>query len=142
MKRRQILGCVAGFNLLFALSLRGQEMRPDRERAGARILREEAQSVAAPNVPTREAQAAASRLVKLSGVLAEPRSPVNGPAEMTLALYKDEIGGEPLWTEVQTVEIDKQGRYTVLIGATQAEGLPVELFPSGEALCLAKTQGR
>jgi hypothetical protein len=51
---------------------------------------------------------------------------------MTLALYKDELGGEPLWTETQSVEVDKEGRYTVLVGATLAEGLPVELFPSGE----------
>jgi len=56
---------------------------------------------------------------------------------MTLALYQDEIGGEPLWTEIQNVEVDKEGRYTVLVGATQAEGLPVDLFTSGEPRWLA-----
>jgi len=56
---------------------------------------------------------------------------------MTLALYKDELGGEPLWTEIQNVEVDKQGRYTALLGATKADGLPVELFPSGEPRWLA-----
>ena len=127
---RQISGWIVGISLLCGVSIRGQEAR--LERVGARVVGEEPQTATAA-APARATQTAAPRLVKFSGVLAEPRSPGNGPIEMTLALYKDEIGGEALWTEVQTVEIDKQGRYTVLIGATQAEGLPVELFPSEEA---------
>ena len=131
LKSRQISRWIVGISLLCGVSMRGQEAR--LERVGARVVGDESQTVTAAAAPARSTQTAAPRLVKFSGVLAEPRSPVNGPVEITLALYKDEIGGEPLWTEVQTVEIDKQGRYTVLIGATQAEGLPVELFPSGEA---------
>ena len=45
-------------------------------------------------------------------------------------------GGSPLWSESQKVQVDEQGRYTVLLGATQAEGLPLDLFTSGKALWL------
>jgi len=31
------------------------------------------------------------------------------------------------------VELDEQGRYTVLLGATSRDGLPLELFPSGKS---------
>jgi hypothetical protein len=138
MRSNQTLGWIVVVSLC-ALPALGQEWRPATERQGssARSSAAEPESATVTSVLSRETQAAAPRLVKFSGVLAEPRTPLNGPVEMTLALYKDELGGEPLWTETQSVEIDKEGRYTVLLGATQSEGLPVELFPSGETRWLA-----
>jgi hypothetical protein len=50
---------------------------------------------------------------------------------MTFAVYQDEVGGEALWTETQIVEVDKEGSYTALLGAAQADGVPVELFRAG-----------
>ena len=38
-----------------------------------------------------------------------------------------------LWQEIQTVAVDTAGRYTVLLGASQPDGLPLEVFASGEA---------
>jgi hypothetical protein len=35
--------------------------------------------------------------------------------------------------ETQNVRLDENGRYTVLLGATRNDGLPMELFASGEA---------
>jgi len=74
------------------------------------------------------------RLVKFSGVvrnsLGEPRTGVVG---ILFALYEEQEGGAPLWLETQNVTLDEQGRYTVVLGATQSEGLPLELFASGEA---------
>jgi hypothetical protein len=139
MRSRQMLGWIVAVGLLCVLPTQGQEGRPISERPGssARALARESESLTPPGVLSPETQAAAPRLVKFSGALAEPRTPSSGPVEMTLALYKDELGGEPLWTEIQNVEIDKTGRYTVLLGATKAEGLPVELFPSGEPRWLA-----
>jgi hypothetical protein len=52
---------------------------------------------------------------------------------VTFALYKDQEGGAPAWTETQNVSLDESGRYTVLLGSTNTEGLPKELFTSGEA---------
>lgn len=38
-----------------------------------------------------------------------------------------------MWLETQNVALDENGRYTVLLGATKRDGLPTELFTSGEA---------
>jgi hypothetical protein len=59
-----------------------------------------------------------------------PRSGITG---ITFALYKEQTGGVPLWLETQNVAADNDGHYTASLGATKAEGLPVELFTSGEA---------
>ena len=55
---------------------------------------------------------------------------------VTFSLYELQEGGSPLWSESQKVQADEQGRYTVLLGATQAGGLPLDLFTSGKALWL------
>jgi hypothetical protein len=72
------------------------------------------------------------RLIRLSGTL----SNADGQARtvgVTLAIYKDEQGGAALWQEVQNVKLDGAGRYTVLLGSSTNEGLPLDLFSSGEA---------
>jgi hypothetical protein len=59
--------------------------------------------------------------------------PLSGATGITFLLYKDEQGGSPLWLETQNVQPDSTGHYGVMLGATKANGLPVELFSSGEA---------
>jgi hypothetical protein len=59
-----------------------------------------------------------------------PPAPVEG---VTLSIYRDEHEGAPLWQEVQNVSFDSEGRYNVLLGATLNDGLPLDLFASGEA---------
>ena len=71
-------------------------------------------------------------LVKYSGLIKESA----GKAQtlgITFALYKDEQGGSPLWLETQNVQLDAQGHYSVYLGSTKSEGLPQEVFVSGEA---------
>src|SRR5215510_3845517 len=58
---------------------------------------------------------------------------LSGVTAVQFALYKDQEGGAPLWIETQNLRLDEQGRYAVLLGATKAEGLPMELFASGES---------
>jgi hypothetical protein len=53
---------------------------------------------------------------------------------VTFSLYEFQEGGSPLWSESQKVQVDGQGHYTVLLGATQPEGLPLDLFTTGKAL--------
>ena len=55
---------------------------------------------------------------------------------VTFSLYELQEGGSPLWSESQKVQVDAQGHYTVLLGATQPEGLPLDLFTTGKALWL------
>jgi hypothetical protein len=76
---------------------------------------------------------AVPKLVRFSGSF----RPANGlPAQsaesVTLAVYRDQTGGTVLWSEIQNVAIDADGRYSLLMGATQNEGLPLDLFSSGE----------
>ena len=56
--------------------------------------------------------------------------------------YRQE-GGAPLWLETQNVALDAKGRYDVLLGAEHAEGVPMDVFTSGEARWLGvQAQGQ
>ncbi len=73
-------------------------------------------------------------LVRFAGVVPASAGAVpGGPATLTFAVYPDQQGGTPLWTETQTVTLDAEGRYAVVLGSTQPTGLPVDVFTSGEA---------
>src|ERR1700745_733408 len=85
------------------------------------------------------------RLIKFSGSMNpqitqtqnETPKPESGKSlDLTFSLYEAPEGGDALWTETQKAQLDGQGRYTVLLGATQPEGLPLSLFSSGKALWL------
>ncbi|MGA8151014.1 MAG: hypothetical protein WB952_08700 [Terriglobales bacterium] len=78
--------------------------------------------------------AAVPHLVQFSGVIrGVDGAPRKGLVGITFALYKEEQGGAPLWLETQNVQLDAQGRYSVYLGDTKSNGLPPELFASGEA---------
>jgi hypothetical protein len=77
---------------------------------------------------------AVPRLVKFSGIVRDGSGvPRTGVAGLTFALYAAEDGGVALWSETQNVQLDSTGRYTAFIGAGSAEGIPVDLFMSGQA---------
>ena len=74
------------------------------------------------------------RLVNFSGRAADRQGrPIQGITGVTFAIYKDEEGGAPLWTETQNVQADAKGNYSVQLGATTPEGLALDLFTSGDA---------
>ena len=71
------------------------------------------------------------RVVRLDGHL----PPANGvpPAAIeavTLAIYASQTDDTPLWSETQEVHVDAQGRYTVFLGASTAEGIPASVLSS------------
>src|SRR5690606_32860739 len=59
--------------------------------------------------------------------------PRTGVVTLAFRLYADQYADVPLFLEAQSVTLDPDGRYTVLLGSTLPEGLPLELFTSGEA---------
>jgi len=59
--------------------------------------------------------------------------PLTGVTGVTFLLYKDEQGGSPLWMETQNVQPDKSGHYTVMLGSSTSQGMPRDVFVSGEA---------
>src|SRR6266481_2587972 len=73
------------------------------------------------------------RLVKFAGTMKDELGKARtGVVGVTFAIYKEQEGGAALWLETQNVELDEQGRYTVLLGSSKNEGLPLELFTAGE----------
>ncbi len=73
------------------------------------------------------------RLVTFSGILRDAQGQLlQGVVGATFSLYRDQQGGAPLWTENQNVRLDESGRYSLLLGATRASGLPTDLFISAE----------
>jgi len=71
---------------------------------------------------------------KFSGILTDGHGKPQGSViGVTFALYKDAEGGAPLWVETQNVHPDQSGHYTVTLGSTTTQGLPSELFASGQA---------
>jgi hypothetical protein len=73
-------------------------------------------------------------LVSYSGqALAHDGKPLSGEIGVTFLIFKDQTGGEPLFIENQIVSFNATGRYKVELGASLTNGLPAELFASGEA---------
>jgi hypothetical protein len=73
-------------------------------------------------------------LVPFSGILTEPNGkPLSGETAITFLIFKDQQGGEPLFAETQALTPDASGNYKVQLGATLANGLPTDLFSTGEA---------
>jgi len=80
------------------------------------------------------APTAVPALVPYSGAaIGSDGKSVGAERAITFLIYKEETGGEPLWTETQTVTIDLLGHYKVQLGATSPNGLPADLFATGEA---------
>jgi hypothetical protein len=83
------------------------------------------------------------RLVRFNGTLQDGTGkPLAGPVDVTFELFTQQSGGEPLWWETQTVQVDAQGRYSVLLGAMHQDGLPMDLFTAGEARWLGVAVGK
>ena len=128
----EVVGWVVGVLLFSALWLHAQASQP-----------------ASGGTSSGQATMSVPRLIKFSGAVKDVTGkPLNGPVEVNFAIYKEQTDAAPLWQETQTLQLDEQGRYTVLLGAMQGEGLPMELFASGEARWLgvqaqgAETQPR
>jgi hypothetical protein len=71
--------------------------------------------------------------VKFSGALKNVAGVSStGVVAIRFVIYGDSTGGNPLWQEVQNTQLDSQGHYEVVLGAAASDGIPMELFTSGE----------
>jgi hypothetical protein len=74
------------------------------------------------------------RLVRFNGIAKDLNgNPLTGVIGMTFALYAEQNGGAALWLETQNVQADGNGHYTVVLGASNPDGLPTDLFTSEQA---------
>jgi hypothetical protein len=72
------------------------------------------------------------RSVPFNGQLVTPKGEARtGSALLTFGLYTDQKDGTPIWTEQQLVALDNDGRYSVILGSTSADGLPADAFAAG-----------
>ena len=78
--------------------------------------------------------AAVPNLISYSGTLSVSNS-VATPAKtigVTFAIYREQVGGAPIWLETQNITPDSTGHYTVLLGSTKPDGIPADLFNTQE----------
>jgi hypothetical protein len=83
-------------------------------------------------------------VVKFGGVLSDANGkPTTGTVGLTFSLYTEAQGGAALWVETQNVTPDKTGHYSVMLGSTTSQGIPANVFASGEARWLGvQAQGQ
>ena len=58
--------------------------------------------------------------------------PVRAVESVTFAIYHDQADGGPLWQETHNVTVNADGSYNVLLGAMTPDGLPLDVFATGE----------
>ena len=85
--------------------------------------------LAQPTQPTTTTTlTAAPRLVRVSSTFYPADGLAAAPVESVMfAIYAQESGGTPLWQETQSVAVDRDGGYLVLLGSTRNEGLPLSI---------------
>ena len=89
------------------------------------VFAQSSPGTSSPNLP---------RLINIGGVFRPANGQPAGVVEtVTLSIYADREGGTPLWQETQTIALDGQGRYSLLLGATVPGGIPAAVFGSGDA---------
>jgi hypothetical protein len=99
----------------------------------ALILSAAAQT-ATSDSPTSPAFAQVPPVIQFANVANdESGTPLPGPAEITFSVYNNAQGGKPLWSETQNVTLDNSGHYSVYLGITKPNGVPMSLFTSGQA---------
>src|SRR5205823_13387614 len=86
------------------------------------------ESARAGRVSSATAPSALPRWIKFSGTITDINgTPHTGTAGVTFAIYSQSTGSAPLWMETQNVTLDSNGKYSVLLGAGSADGLPADL---------------
>jgi hypothetical protein len=117
--------CVATFAILCTPSAQSQPTEP-----AAGITRQQI---------SEAVQGAVPRLIRFNGTLDQAPFKAGGLAGVEFAIYKEESGGVALWSEIQNVEPDASGHFTVLLGATKNGGLPPDVLGVGEPRWLSVT---
>src|SRR5579883_2163216 len=71
---------------------------------------------------------AVPRLVRISSTFHPLNGSATSPIEgATLSIYATETGGTALWQETQNIAVDSDGHYSLLLGSTRNDGIPMEL---------------
>jgi hypothetical protein len=107
----------------------------------AALLAQSDATISPVSTPASAASALATvvpHFVKFSGSLPDS---AGSTVSLRFSLYAAQTGGEPIWSESQSVTLSEAGKYSVLLGVTIPTGLPQDLFTSGAAKWLGVKQG-
>ncbi len=110
--------------------------------AGPRAQTASVDAAAAQQVPSA-VLTPVPRVIWFSGAFRPAdKRPVASVETVTVAVYREREGGDAVWQETQTVRVDADGRYSLLMGSTLADGMPLEVFTSGEPRWIGITVDR
>jgi len=90
-----------------------------------------AQNVSKTSPTDMQVRVSVPQLIRISGSIS-----TDGQARttgVTFAIYAAEKDGAPLWQELQNVTLDAADNYNVVLGSGTPEGVPLDLFASGDA---------
>jgi len=94
----------------------------------------------AAGAQTPSSEQAVPRTVNYSGVAIDTDGKAaRGIMGATFAIYTEQSGGSPLWTETQNVSAGANGKFAVVLGATKTGGLPRDVFSTSQARWLGIT---
>ncbi len=86
------------------------------------------------NSPVSSPSLSVPPIIQFSNMaLDEGGTPLSGTVSITFSLYNSAVGAQVLWSETQNVQLGNAGQFSVYLGLTQANGIPINLFTSGEA---------
>jgi trimeric autotransporter adhesin len=103
-------------------------------RASAQTSEARPESAAAISVP---------RLIQFNGTLKDSAGRyVTGVSSVTFAVYAEQDGGSPIWSETQNVLADSDGHFAVLLGAATTGAFPSALFSTTQTRWLGITVAR
>jgi len=72
-------------------------------------------------------------MVRLTGTFHPTNGlPVGSTENATLSIYREQLGGTPLWQETQNLVMDPSGQYSAMLGVSQKDGVPLDLFSTTE----------
>jgi hypothetical protein len=72
-------------------------------------------------------------LIRFNGTLRDASVDQSAPtAELVFTIYADQSGSTPLWQEQQTVALDANRRYTILLGSASEGGVPRSIFATND----------
>lgn len=90
-------------------------------------------STDAVGAPTASGDLAVPPLIPYSGQLraAAGKSLAGVVVAVEFSVYDEQQFGTRLWTEVQNVQLDQNGRFSALLGTGSPGGIPIDLFTNG-----------
>ncbi len=88
----------------------------------------------AQSSPQPASVASIPRLIRIHGTVRDVAGkPLTTRLPITFSLYREENSQDVIWQEVQNVQPDSAGRFSVLLGAASETGLPLEIFAAADA---------